>query len=80
MVYWQYTKFCCAQSLSSDNTNDQDTSCFYVLNQFYQRKQLPLILMQLQITNICSVHIAALYLIYETSQWNTYDQKTQWWN
>ena len=25
-----YTRFCCAQSLISDKTNDQDTSYFYV--------------------------------------------------
>ena len=32
--------------------------------------------MQLQITNICSVRIRdLLHLIYETSQWNTYNQK-----
>ena len=31
--------------------------------------------MQLQITNICSVHTGVLYLICETAQWNTYTQK-----
>ena len=39
-------------------------------NQFYSRETSPLILMQLQITNICSVRLAVLYLIFEKSQWN----------
>ena len=30
MIYWQYARFCCAQSLISDKTSDQDTSYFYV--------------------------------------------------
>ena len=42
------------------------------LNQFYSRETSPLILMQLQITNKCSVRIWVLYFIYVTSQWNTY--------
>ena len=43
-------------------------------NQIYSRETSPLILMKLRITNICSVRIGVLYLIYETSQSNTYNQ------
>ena len=31
IIYWPYTRFCCAQSLMSDKTTDQDTSYFYIL-------------------------------------------------
>ena len=34
----------------------------------------PLILMQFQITNICLVRTEVVYLICETSQWNTHNQ------
>ena len=43
-----------------------------VLNRFYFCEISPLILVQLQITSICSVRIEVLYLICETSEWNTY--------
>ena len=45
------------------------------LIQFYSRETSPLILMQLQITKICSVCIGILYLNCETSQLNTYNHK-----
>ena len=45
------------------------------ISKFYSRKTSPLILMQLQITNICFVCIGVLYFICETSQWNTYNHK-----
>ena len=44
------------------------------LNQIYSRETSPLILMQLQITNIGSVRIGVFYLIFETSKWNTYNE------
>ena len=40
-------------------------------HQFYSRETWPLILMQLQIANICSVHLGVRYFISETSEWNT---------
>ena len=43
--------------------------------QFYSRVTLPLILMQLEITNISLVRIGVLYHVYEASQCNTYNQK-----
>ena len=47
------------------------------LSYFYSpRKILPLILMQFQITNIWSVRVGVLYLICETSPWNTYNKNT----
>ena len=45
------------------------------LNQFYPLETSPLVLTPVQITNICPVRIGALYLIYETSPWNTYNRK-----
>ena len=45
------------------------------LNKFNSREPQPLILMQLQITDICSVRIGIFYLICETSQCNTYIKK-----
>ena len=45
------------------------------LNQFYLLETSPLILTQLQITKIHSVRKEILYLICETSQWNTYNKK-----
>ena len=45
------------------------------LNQFYSRETSTSILMQLKITNTCLIRIAALYLIYETAPWNTYNYK-----
>ena len=47
--------------------------------QFYSRANLSLILIYLQITNICSVYIGVFYLICETSHWNTYNQ-SKWLN
>ena len=43
------------------------------LNQFCSRETSPLILTQLKITNVCSFRTEAVYLICETSQWNTYN-------
>ena len=43
--------------------------------QFYSHETSPLNLTQIQITNICSVRIGVLYLVCETAQWNTYNQK-----
>ena len=45
------------------------------LKQFYSREASPLTLMQLQITNICSVRIGVLYFICEKSQCNIYNHR-----
>ena len=45
------------------------------LNQLYSRYTAILILMQRQITNICSVRIGVLHLISETSLWNRNNHK-----
>ena len=37
------------------------------LNRFYTHESSPLILIHLQITNMCSVHIGVIYLISETN-------------
>ena len=44
------------------------------LNQFHLHDTSPLILVQLQITNICSVRIMVLCIISEISQRNTYSR------
>ena len=45
------------------------------LTQFYTQEFPPMILKQPEIAIVCSVRIGALYLICETSQWNTYTHK-----
>ena len=55
--------------------NGQKETYWWGLNQFYSRETSRLIFTQLQITNICSVRIGVPYLINETSQWHTCNQK-----
>ena len=50
------------------------------VNKFWSCETSPPMLMQF-FSHIYSVHIAVLYLICETSQWNTYMyNKKRWWN
>ena len=47
----------------------------YLFLKRYSRKTSPLILIQVQSSNISSVSIGVLYLICEISQWSTYNKK-----
>ena len=47
--------------------NGQQENYLESLNQFYSRETSSLILIQFQLTNICSVRIGALYLTRETA-------------
>ena len=46
-----------------------------MLNEFHLRENCPLIMMQFQIANICSIRLWTLYLISEASEWNINDLK-----